>query len=455
MGGFHGFGSTIIDSYLKGLHYRQQHEEQIAQRQLEQKRIDQSQQQFLDTLELHKKTADLQAKSNQVQEDLAREHVKQVVLESIAKGQTKVPEPVEQTPDQQQAFGFANLNSQPTQIQNPSTGQLTSVPAPQFDTSPTIRPPMQIGTGVTAQTLTGDQYRTPSEQGRANAELAGPVLEQQHAAKLEDLMNQFKLQTLGREQQAAAALKLEGVKQKGKAADTAVRMATSERNAQLQAQAKILAKANPTAKFDPGEVADVVAENEVGNAKLPSPSSAAGIHARSLLHKNGSVEIDPKRFDKIDALGSLPLVFSQLEDFANRNLSDSKGIGPFATSLKAKVPQTDIANELAQLKINSGPIARIYEGQTGRLTMMQMQLAMDAMTSGKITKGQALDRINTLKKEAASKVANETLSGVPDSQKLKIIEARPAIKALFPHIVLKDGSPAISLDGGVTFIREK
>lgn len=212
MGGFHGFGSTIIDSYLKGLHYRQQHEEQIAQRQLEQKRIDQSQKQFLDTLELHKKTADLQFQHQKLSEDLAREHVKQAVLESIAKGQTKVPEPVEQTPDMQNAAGSANLNSQPTSVVNPSTGQPSQISAPQFSTEQTIRPPMQIGTGVTAQTLTGDQYRTPAEQGAANAALLEPTLELKQKEHLQGLIDQFTLNTEALKQKTTAATELQKLK---------------------------------------------------------------------------------------------------------------------------------------------------------------------------------------------------------------------------------------------------
>ena len=172
---------------------------------------------------------------------------------------------------------------------------------------------------------------------------------------------------------------------------------------------------------DPEELANV--SQLVALGKMNNPTGANGIHVASILNKEGLVPLNTATSDKVKALGSLPTLFDDLTNFAEKNLSDSKGFGPWGTTLSSKIPQTEIANDLASIKVNAGPIARIFEGQTGRLAMQQINLAMDAMTSGSITKGEALKRISELKKKADSKLYNEVLAGVPEKQQEMIVSS--------------------------------
>lgn len=437
-------GSEIIRSYMEGVRSRQ---EELAQQQknvIETERLKQQKEQHEAELKQRQDHFNATHGLAKAMSDLA-------VIEHKQKIQNSFLETGVAPPD-------STVTQQPGETTTPQVpgvipGSLQPFQAPGTQT-------LDIpGILHSAGLPNPEQYRTQQANlqrisQQPEIELAGGKAGAEETAKLPGLLQ---LETT----KEAAALKIKQDQfQKDKdlqnLKDIAAGQRATEGHASAERVANIRAYATlhkPVgAKFDEGAAADMVTANEVGSGELSSPNSEPGRFQRSLLLAHGSVPLDKNTIAKLGTLGSIPTFLDTLEKFKNENLPDTSAGIPLS-GIKSLIPGTKIKNDLAQIDINAGPVASIFEGLKGRRTMQQMDLAKQAMRSPLTTKAQAQERIEMLRKEAASQISNEVLGNVPEDQKVRILAARPELLKLYPNKIQPNGVHTISLDNGLSWIK--
>jgi len=189
-----------------------------------------------------------------------------------------------------------------------------------------------------------------------------------------------------------------------------------------------------------------------GMQYVPSPEN---LRAMVVGGATGMVKLNPANPQERAALGSiinmgfrppndadinalkqsetLRPIFSKLEDFAMKYLPSEKGgktgaqIGAYIQGQVIKHTEfpSDVKNELMQVKSQAIQVGKTIEGMTGgRIPIRQMELALEAMTSGGITREQALGRVQYLKDVYQNQMQHMILGGMPDSQKELIYRTR-------------------------------
>ena len=99
---------------------------------------------------------------------------------------------------------------------------------------------------------------------------------------------------------------------------------------------------------------------------------------------------------------------------------------------------TDFQDEINQIKAQTMNVGKVIEGLTGgRITNVQIGLALDAITAPGIKKEQALNQLKNLKDILFNKQENVIMGGMPEEQKQLIYQIhgiKPAWMVLNPPL---------------------
>ena len=157
--------------------------------------------------------------------------------------------------------------------------------------------------------------------------------------------------------------------------------------------------------------------------------------ALGTLQEMGGREIDPKEAQALREGQQLVPLFDKLKTFADKLPATKAGAfvqGHALGAANAVGWSTDTQNELNKLTSQALVVGRAVEGLTGgRVLSKQLELDLNSLASGAITKDQAYERLNNLKDLYTNKQENMIMGGLPDWQK-DLVRKTYGIKSISP-----------------------
>jgi hypothetical protein len=157
--------------------------------------------------------------------------------------------------------------------------------------------------------------------------------------------------------------------------------------------------------------------------------------ALGTLQEMGGREIDPKEAQALREGQQLIPLFDKLKTFADKLPTTKAGAfvqGHALGAANAVGWSTDTQNELNKLTSQALVVGRAVEGLTGgRVLSKQLELDLNSLASGAITKDQAYERLNNLKDLYTNKQENMIMGGLPDWQK-DLVRKTYGIKSVSP-----------------------
>lgn len=140
----------------------------------------------------------------------------------------------------------------------------------------------------------------------------------------------------------------------------------------------------------------------------PSPTNPLHRAIEAGIINNGGKILKPGETQVLSQLGKIQPLFDRLKNFADKYLPDENDNNPVPAALRAaaqahglgiagalRIP-TDVQTDLANIHTQAMNVGRAIEGQTSRPLAAQMELTLQGLTSGGITKQQAYRQLQNL-----------------------------------------------------------
>jgi hypothetical protein len=183
----------------------------------------------------------------------------------------------------------------------------------------------------------------------------------------------------------------------------------------------------------PGQNSGMLLAGMTGRMKLDGSNP----HERAILNQiyaEGGRPIDPKELNALKDSQKLLPFFPKMKAFAE-SLPENPVAAAASGSAKAFLQNklnitTDQMNEMAQIKGHILNVGRALEGMTGRPLVAQLQIDLDSILSGTLSRKHATERWNNIAEMFRNNYDNVLLGGTSPEQK-KLLERLEGIVPAF------------------------
>lgn len=395
--------NPIIQVFMEAVQQGRAQAQAIQQNKLEQEKMKQDR-------EIHKESLDVQKAIHEA--DIAmrigehKDTIAQRTLENFAKGYMRPSGTLR---------GLADVL--PATPETQPGDKVPYAPTPPVVTRQQFQPDEDqiIQTAFGPITIPSDQIVTPDikeEQERQAFEkniplqvkLAGEVERAKTMGQMPQWIYQGRLKA--EEAEANRQNHLEGIKLTNEGRNAAAR---------ISAAARITA-GKMGSKVDPNVIADNTILAATGGMDVTGVAPNA-LTIRSNLKQVGMIPFGTKDAEKLKAVHDVDNLFFDTIQFIKKGMPQGQA-GAVGAKIGAAIPATDLQNFRAMIKGRAGNISHVYGGEIGRLSDPDIERAMGLLVIPGITFKQALERLDSLKRETTNKVMLHILGGQPNHQKL-------------------------------------